>query len=142
MVWWKCEKGHEWQAQIASRHWGNGCPQCANELQSSFPEKIVFYYLSKFFDDAIENYKPKWLRPMELDIYIPSRNIAIEYDGRNWHKDSSKDNKKNQLCLQNGVTLYRLREDGCAHIDDISINFTLAPYALNSKDTHLPFAYR
>ena len=124
-VWWRCEKGHEWQAQIASRNWGNGCPQCANELQSSFPEKIVFYYLSKFFENAVENYKPDWLRPMELDIYIPSRNIAIEYDGRNWHKDSSKDNKKNQLCLQNGVTLYRLREDGCAHIDDISINFTL-----------------
>ena len=25
-VWWKCEKGHEWQATIASRNNGNGCP--------------------------------------------------------------------------------------------------------------------
>lgn len=25
-VWWKCSAGHEWQAQIAPRAAGNGCP--------------------------------------------------------------------------------------------------------------------
>ena len=30
-VWWKCSKGHEWQATIASRNKGSGCPQCAKE---------------------------------------------------------------------------------------------------------------
>ena len=30
-VWWKCDKGHEWQATIASRNSGNGCPICYNE---------------------------------------------------------------------------------------------------------------
>lgn len=29
-VWWLCEKGHEWQATIASRSSGTGCPVCAN----------------------------------------------------------------------------------------------------------------
>lgn len=28
-VWWKCEKGHEWQASIASRSQGTGCPFCS-----------------------------------------------------------------------------------------------------------------
>ena len=28
-VWWKCNKGHEWQATIASRNSGYGCPYCA-----------------------------------------------------------------------------------------------------------------
>ena len=28
-VWWICEKGHEWQAVIASRSKGHGCPCCA-----------------------------------------------------------------------------------------------------------------
>lgn len=28
-VWWKCSKGHEWQAQIAQRHAGSGCPYCS-----------------------------------------------------------------------------------------------------------------
>ena len=27
-VWWKCNKGHEWQAIIGNRHKGNGCPIC------------------------------------------------------------------------------------------------------------------
>ena len=25
-VWWKCSKGHEWQATIGSRNRGSGCP--------------------------------------------------------------------------------------------------------------------
>ena len=30
-VFWKCEKGHSWQALIASRTAGRGCPYCANK---------------------------------------------------------------------------------------------------------------
>ena len=29
-VWWKCEKGHEWQATVLDRNQGSGCPYCAN----------------------------------------------------------------------------------------------------------------
>lgn len=44
-VWWRCSKGHEWQASIASRSSGVGCPVCAgkvvltgeNDLASVFP---------------------------------------------------------------------------------------------------------
>ena len=28
-VWWLCSKGHEWQATVASRNKGNGCPYCS-----------------------------------------------------------------------------------------------------------------
>jgi len=28
-VWWKCNEGHEWQAVVAHRSRGNGCPVCA-----------------------------------------------------------------------------------------------------------------
>jgi len=27
-VWWKCEKGHQWQAEIYARVHGTGCPHC------------------------------------------------------------------------------------------------------------------
>ena len=45
MVWWVCERGHEWRAQIKSRVEGSGCPVCANreihpdenDLASQFP---------------------------------------------------------------------------------------------------------
>ena len=36
MVWWICEKGHEWRAQVKSRVVGCGCPVCANrEIHSN-----------------------------------------------------------------------------------------------------------
>lgn len=31
-VWWRCERGHEWQARISSRVAGRGCPYCARRL--------------------------------------------------------------------------------------------------------------
>ena len=45
-VWWRCEKGHQWQAQVKSRVSGCGCPVCANralapgfnDLAAAFPE--------------------------------------------------------------------------------------------------------
>lgn len=44
-IWWKCPQGHEWEATIASRNSGRGCPYCAgkkvlvgqNDLLSYFP---------------------------------------------------------------------------------------------------------
>lgn len=45
-VWWCCSYGHEWQASVASRVAGSGCPVCVgkkiipgeNDLASQFPE--------------------------------------------------------------------------------------------------------
>ena len=31
-VWWRCEHGHSWQATVASRVSGCGCPVCANRV--------------------------------------------------------------------------------------------------------------
>ena len=44
-VWWKCSKGHEWQATIKDRNRGRGCPYCSrrkllkgyNDLQTVNP---------------------------------------------------------------------------------------------------------
>jgi len=30
-VWWRCKKGHEWQAVIRDRNRGTGCPYCCNQ---------------------------------------------------------------------------------------------------------------
>ena len=30
-VWWLCSKGHTWQAEVAARVSGNGCPYCAGK---------------------------------------------------------------------------------------------------------------
>jgi hypothetical protein len=31
-VWWKCSKGHEWEAQISNRSRGSGCPFCLGRI--------------------------------------------------------------------------------------------------------------
>ncbi len=30
-VWWQCEKGHEWEARVADRNKGDGCPYCSGK---------------------------------------------------------------------------------------------------------------
>lgn len=45
-IWWQCDKGHEWQARIADRSDGCGCPYCShhrvlsgdNDLATTNPE--------------------------------------------------------------------------------------------------------
>lgn len=53
-VWWICEQGHEWLAQINSRYRGNGCPKCSNRdlsatnnLWHQFPEIAAQYDTQK-----------------------------------------------------------------------------------------------
>lgn len=121
-VWWKCSKGHEWQTPIAYRTIDKtGCPICAKELQTSFPEQAILYYIRKCFSDVISNDR-KILSGKELDIYIPSIKTAIEYDGEAWHKNTKRDNDKTKLCFERGIRLIRIRESGCKkieHIDDV-----------------------
>ena len=51
-VWWRCEKGHEWQATIDKRsRAGRGCPYCSNKkvgygnsLKDRYPEIAKMWY--------------------------------------------------------------------------------------------------
>lgn len=119
-VWWKCSKGHEWHASIANRNKGNGCPVCNSERKTSFPEYALAYYLKRSGLDVVHSYRAKGY---ELDIYIPSLKIAIEYDGYYWHKNRMrKDIEKNYKCKKDGIKLYRLRE-GLPPLNDSSIDY-------------------
>ena len=128
-VWWKCSKcGHRWKTAILNRTQGSGCPECVKELKTSFPEQAIYYYIKQVFPDAI-NGDRKTIAPYELDIFIPSIKIAIEYDGGTWHTDIEKDYNKNEICKQNQIRLYRVREDVCPiHQEDAAIHiFTYNP---------------
>jgi len=55
LVWWICQKGHEWEATITNRSRGSGCPICANrkvlkgfnDLQYLFPAVAKEWHPSK-----------------------------------------------------------------------------------------------
>ena len=54
-VWWRCEKGHEWQASVDSRVSGSGCPVCSgrkvvpgeNDLATQFPQLAAQWHPTK-----------------------------------------------------------------------------------------------
>lgn len=118
-VWWKCEQGHSWKATVGNRvHNKSGCPRCNIENVNSFCEQAVYYYIKQAFPDAING---DMHIGMELDIYIPSISVAIEYDGEVWHTSKKKreiDENKNNLCIEKGITLIRIREPKLPHIDN------------------------
>ena len=121
-VWWVCNKGHEWQATIGSRNRGNGCPVCHSEQNTSFPEYAIVFYLEKYGLETIHSYKE---RGYELDIYVPSKKIAIEYDGYFWHQNkTTQDLIKNRKCANDGIKLYRIRE-GLPPLNDSSIDYVV-----------------
>ena len=66
-VWWRCDKGHEWQASVLSRtSLGNGCPVCAgkqiipgeNDLASQFPQLAAQWHPDKNGALRPENVSP------------------------------------------------------------------------------------
>jgi len=121
-AWWQCNKGHEWQAVIANRNKGIGCPVCKSERNTSFPEYALLFYLKKYYSDTIHSYRG---HGYELDIYIPSKKIAIEYDGYYWHKSKAKkDLDKNSWCKKDEIKLYRIRE-GLPSLNDSSIDYVI-----------------
>lgn len=111
-VWWACPMGHEYIASILHRNQGTNCPICNSGRQTSFAEQAVYFYIKKIFPDAQSRVKDLIGQRMELDIYIPSKRIAIEYDGAFWHNPSKikRDTKKYQLCQEKGIYLIRIRE--------------------------------
>ena len=88
-----------------------GCPNCLKHRKTSFPEQAIFYYIQKIFPDAMNSYTDSFDNRMELDIYIPSRNTGIEYDGVYWHKNERKENEKYSICRSQGIKLIRVKEN-------------------------------
>lgn len=112
-TWWKCKYGHSWNATVKNRANGAGCPECARGKVTSFPERAIYFYVKKHFDDAIWSYSDDVLQKMEIDIFIPSINVGIEYDGEAWHTDTQRDLKKDSICKESMIRLIRIREPKC-----------------------------
>ena len=139
-VWWLGKCGHEWQASVASRYDGRGCPLCLKEFKISYPEKALFFYLKKYLPCSVEeNYKADWLKGKELDIFLPSLHFGLEYDGYNWHKNVDLDEEKNMLCHNNNIDLLRIREKGAPVINHENVYFIDAS---SEKDAELENAIK
>lgn len=101
----------------------------------SLPEKTFTYYILKLFPDAIESYQSIFLGAKEIDVFIPSLNFGIEYDGVYWHKNKLDDDiDKNRLCDKENIELVRIRECGLPNISHICKCFYLSDRGINLSD--------
>lgn len=130
-VWWLCPKGHTYNAVIKSRTTGSytNCPKCSN--QSSEPEIRILSELKWFYNEIYHRHK---IGEVEVDIFIPKINVAIEYDGNYWHKKkNAMDLKKNQYLLSRNVHLIRLRQLPLKPLSESDI-LVSKKHALEKKD--------
>ncbi len=132
-VWWKCKYGHSYYASILNRAKGSGCPQCNLQATTSFPEQCVYFYVKKAFNDTVNAYR---YNGKIYDVFVPSIRTAIEYDGYKWHqddRDTQNDEEKNKICIDNGIKLFRIREEGCSQISHEGI--VIIPCIYNNEES-------
>lgn len=84
--------------------------------EGNISETSLHRLLKKHFPDAKHEYSPPWLGKQRFDIYIPSRKIAIEYNGpqhyeplelfggeEGFRETRRRDEIKRRLARENGV---------------------------------------
>lgn len=112
--WWTCPAcKSNYLSSVNNRTNGTGCPNCATRHHSSFAEQAIFFYIAKSYPDAVNRYTELFDNRMELDIFIPSLKIGIEYDGSIWHDSEEsflREQEKYIICKKQGVRIIRIRE--------------------------------
>ena len=125
-VWWYCNHGHSYLMKPNAKKQGSGCPKCAAERKTSFPEQAVLFYLSNYVKTESRYY---FHNKYEIDVFLPELNIGIEYDGlyyHSGHEASLKEEKKNKYLSENNIRLIRIKEteDSIADNSDIIYVFS------------------
>ena len=96
------------------------CPSCFPKSLKSYEEDDVLKFVKAAAgDDKVISNDRKMIAPYELDMYIPSRKLAIEFDGLFWHsmnKDGSSFKRryhlmKTQMCEEKGIQLVHIFEN-------------------------------
>ena len=95
---------------------GHGCPY--HKINYSVNENKIYEYVKTLQPNVIQHDRTI-LNGNELDIYVPDKKIAIEYNGLYWHSELQKKNDyhllKTEECEKQGVRLIHIFEDEWLH---------------------------
>ena len=111
----KCHQGHEFDCMPNSLQQGNWCPVCVHHVSKGQLE--IYEYVKSIVDCEVALGDRSLISPKELDIYIPSMKLAIEYHGLYWHSSAidhyrrTASFEKWQKCKDLGVQLLTIFED-------------------------------
>lgn len=106
-----CRKHGDFEQSAENHLYGKGCPKCGNHY-SKFEDEII-----KLLDCDYVQHDRSVLNGLELDIYVPSKKIAIEFNGLKLHsewfggKDRNYHISKTLECEKQGIQLIQIFED-------------------------------
>ena len=108
----RCHPDTEWRSAICNRTASrlSSCPVCRKERGTSFPEQAVYYYLKLLFADAENRSR---IGKIEVDIYLPSLKLAIEYDGSYYHSGAGrqeKEEERDRALREAGLSVLHIKE--------------------------------
>lgn len=91
------------------------CPNCINNTFSE-EEKNLVKYIKTFYQGTIIENDRNILKPKELDIYIPEKKLAIEFNGTYWHSNELINDRfyhqnKSLSCKEKGIRLIHIFEN-------------------------------
>jgi hypothetical protein len=91
------------------------CVKCIQkENKTSFMEKELCEFIKSLDAELIENNRTI-IAPYELDIFLPKRKIAFEFNGLYFHSEINKPLdyhiKKTEMCEMNNIQLVHIFED-------------------------------
>lgn len=96
-------------------HSGIRCPKCDRSEASSPQAELAEFIQNLGF--SIDTNNRTIIAPLELDIYIPEKKLAIEYNGLRWHsedfgnKDKNYHINKTTQCADQQIRLIHIFED-------------------------------
>lgn len=93
------------------------CQEESSPNSSSYEFEIL-EFLKSFYDGLIETHNKSVLQRKELDIYIPEKRVAIEFNGDYWHSENCatsnyfkvRHKEKTDKCLEKGIRLIHIFE--------------------------------
>jgi very-short-patch-repair endonuclease len=123
-IWWLCSNKnnsnyiHEWEATIANRTKGTGCPYCINKTEGILKDFLQNHYLieTQFKKDWCKN-----ITYLPFDFCIEELKIIIELDGGqhfnqvvNWYSPeiiNERDRYKMKCANENGFSVIRIVQE-------------------------------
>lgn len=92
--------------------------------QNSYASQSIEAFIREHYHGEIIINSRKIINPLELDIFLPEKNLAIEYNGLYWHSEIRGKHKnyhlsKTNMCVKKNIHLIHIFENEWLYKQDI-----------------------